>query len=85
LVVLFGTNALGVVLVLAMLFLPAATVLPWARRVPGAMLYASVLALLLYAGGFVLSNEMNWPLSQSVGGLGFAVFLVSYAASRFVQ
>jgi ABC-type Mn2+/Zn2+ transport system permease subunit len=82
LVVLLGTNALGVVLVLAMLFLPAATVLPWTRRIPGALAAAAALALIVYVSGFVVSNEMNWPLSQSVGGLGAAVFLVSYLASR---
>ena len=46
---------------------------------------AAALALLLYVSGFVLSNEMNWPLSQSVGGLGFAIFLASYLASRLFR
>ena len=80
--ILVGTNALGAVLVTALLFLPAAAVLPWARRVPGAIAGSVVVAVLTFAGGFVLSNQMAWPLGHSVGGLGFVVFLASYLASR---
>ena len=80
--VLVGTNALGPVLTTALLFLPAATVLPWARRVPAAIVASVVLAVVTFAGGFVLSNWMDWPSAHSVGGLGFVLFLLSYLASR---
>jgi hypothetical protein len=36
LVCVLGTSTLGTVMVIAMLFLPAEAVLPWAKRVPGA-------------------------------------------------
>lgn len=82
-IILVGTNALGVVLVMSLLFLPAGAVLPWVRRVPTAMIASSVLAVLIYAGGFLIANhpDFNWPLSQTVGGVGLGVFLVSYVAS----
>ncbi|QOV88392.1 metal ABC transporter permease [Humisphaera borealis] len=82
-IILVGTNALGAVMVLSLLFLPAATVLPWCRRVPTAMIAATILSLLLYAGGFLLSNAegFNWPLSHTVGGMGLTVFILSYLLS----
>lgn len=82
-VLLLGTNSLGVVMVLAMLFLPAATVLPWIRRLPAGMLACALLALLSLAAGFYLSNRMEWPMSQSVGGVGFVLLVVSHTAAQF--
>lgn len=78
LVVLIGTHAMGVIMVLALLFLPAATVLPWARRIPPAIALAMVVGVGDFALGFYLSNIMTWPFSQAVGGVGFGVFLVSH-------
>jgi len=79
---LLGTDSLGVVMVLSMLFLPAATVLPWVRRIPVAMAAGAVLSLVYLAVGFYLSIRMNWPLSQSVGGAGFAVLAVSQLTAQ---
>jgi zinc/manganese transport system permease protein len=81
LVVLMGTQKMGVVMVLSLLFLPGATALPWARRVPPAMALAAVIALADVAIGFYLSNRKDWPFSQSVGGVGFTLFLISHIAS----
>ena len=41
-----------------------------------------VLALLFVALGFVLSIEMEWPFSQSVGGVGFVTVIASHAARQ---
>ena len=82
-VILLGTNALGVVMVLAMLFLPAATILPWTRRLPAAMLGGIILSLVFLAVGFYLSNTMNWPLSQSIGGAGCGALAISQLAAQF--
>jgi ABC-type Mn2+/Zn2+ transport system permease subunit len=82
-VILLGTNALGVVMVLAMLFLPAATILPWAKRLPAAMIAAAALSLVYLAIGFYLSNRMDWPLSQSIGGTGFAALVLSHIGAKF--
>jgi ABC-type Mn2+/Zn2+ transport system permease subunit len=81
-VILLGTYSLTVVMVLAMLFLPAATVLPWARRLPAAMLASAILSILFVAIGFYLSNELDWPLSQSIGGTGFAALAFSHLAAK---
>jgi ABC-type Mn2+/Zn2+ transport system permease subunit len=81
-VMLLGTDSMGVVMVLAMLFLPAATVLPWVRRIPAAMAVGAVLSLVYLAMGFYLSNRMNWPMSQSVGGAGFIVLAISQLAAQ---
>jgi putative effector of murein hydrolase LrgA (UPF0299 family) len=43
----------------------------------------AVLAIIFLAVGFYLSNAMNWPLSQSVGGVGFCFLLLSHALARF--
>lgn len=81
-VILLGTNALGVVMVLAMLFLPAATILPWTRRLPAAMLGGIILSLIFLAVGFYLSNTMNWPLSQSIGGAGCGALAISQLVAQ---
>jgi ABC-type Mn2+/Zn2+ transport system permease subunit len=81
-VLVLATNTVGTVLVIAMLFLPAATVLPWAPRIPSAMASAVATALASIAAGFVLSVEMDWPLSHSVGGVGFAAFVVSHLLAQ---
>lgn len=81
-VVLMGTITMGVVMVLALLFLPAASALPWARRIPGTLAIACAFGLFDAALGFYLSNLWNWPFSQTVGGTGFALLLVSRIAAR---
>lgn len=80
---LLGTDSLGMVMVLAMLFLPAATVLPWARRIPAALVASAALSLVFLGAGFYLSNRMNWPFSQSVGGVGFAALALSQLLAQF--
>ncbi len=77
-VVLLGMNALGTAMVLAMLFLPAAAALPWTRRIPPALLLAAGFSLAFLVGGFVLSLNLDWPLSQSVGAVGVGTVLLSH-------
>jgi ABC-type Mn2+/Zn2+ transport system permease subunit len=82
---LLGTDSLGIVMVLSMLFLPGATVLPWVRRIPIALLASAIVSLIYIGIGFILSNEMNWPFSQSVGGVGFTVLVVSHALAHVIN
>jgi len=79
---LLGADSVGTVMVLVMLFLPAAAALPWARRIPAALIVAAVLSFVFLGVGFYLSNTMNWPLSQSIGGVGFAAVVGSHVAAR---
>jgi ABC-type Mn2+/Zn2+ transport system permease subunit len=84
-VLLLGTSALGAVMVIAMLFLPAATIMPWTPRVPAALAGAVVLSILFLAFGLILSVEWNLPLSQSAGGIGFAALVLSHVAAQLFQ
>lgn len=77
-VLVLGTNAVGPMMVTALLFLPPAAVLPWTSRIPHAMIAAAALGLAIVACGFILSVEMEWPFSHSVGGAGCALFLASH-------
>jgi len=60
-------------------------VLPWSRRIPVAMAASAFAALVFVAGGFALSIEMNWPLSQSIGGVGFAALMGSHLAAAIAH
>ncbi len=82
-VLVLATNTIGPVMVVALLFLPAATVLPWASRIPRALGTAVAVALASVAIGFVFSVEMDWPFSHSVGGAGFVLFVLSHILFRF--
>jgi ABC-type Mn2+/Zn2+ transport system permease subunit len=82
--VLVGTNAMGITLVVAMMFLPAAVVLPWARRMPWAMAMAAIAGLLCLGAGFVLSTEMEWPLSHSAAAVGCVLAGASQLLRRVV-
>jgi len=84
-VLVLATHAVGTVMVIALLFLPAASVLPWTRRIPNAIRASAIIAVLAVAIGFVLSVEMGWPLSHSVGGAGFALFLLSHSVVQLVR
>lgn len=85
LIVLLGTSTQGVVMVLAFLFLPAATVLGWSRRIPTALLAAGIVSLLFGGVAFVCSVECSWPFSQtvaSVGALGCGLSLIGRRSLR---
>ena len=84
-ILLMGTSSLGAVMVIAMLFLPAAAALPWANRVPTALLLSMILSLIFLVAGLILSIEFALPLSQSVGGFGFCCLVVSHAAARVLR
>jgi zinc/manganese transport system permease protein len=84
-ILLMGTSSLGAVMVIAMLFLPAATALPWASRIPTALLFSMILSLIFLCAGLILSIEFALPLSQSVGGVGFCCLVISHAAARVLK
>jgi zinc/manganese transport system permease protein len=84
-VLVLATDTVGTTMTLALLFLPPATTLPWVKRVPNAIIASVFVAIVLVAAGFVLSVEMGWPFSHSVGGAGFGVFIVSYLIAQSRQ
>ncbi len=84
-ILLFGTSALGAVMVLAMLFLPAAAVRPWAQRLPTSLMLSACAAIIFLCAGFILSIEMDWPFSHSVGAAGFTGLILSHALRQFYR
>lgn len=82
LIVLIGTATQGLILVLAMIFLPPAIAYPWARRIPTLLGISCVISILCVAGAFVLSNAGSLPLSHSLGGIGFGLLLASQVLRR---
>jgi ABC-type Mn2+/Zn2+ transport system permease subunit len=68
-----------------MLFLPAATALPWTKTIPSTLAVSASLALIFLLGGLILSVEMSWPLSQSVGGVGFGSLIIAHIAARLFR
>jgi ABC-type Mn2+/Zn2+ transport system permease subunit len=82
--VLLGTSSQGVVLVLAMLFLPATTVAPWTHRLPTTLLAAAAVAIVDLGLAFGLSNYFAWPLSHSLGAVG-SCLLIASRATAFTQ
>jgi len=76
---LLGTSASGVPMVLPLLFLSAACVLPWSTTIRTAMMAAVMVGIVQILAGWVLSIEYDWPLSPSVGGVGFGLLVLSHA------
>ncbi len=81
-VLVIATNAVGTIMVVTLLFLPPATVLPRSRSLPAAMVASVLVGIACIAIGFSLSVEMDWPLSHSVGGAGFGLFLLFHATDQ---
>ena len=57
---------------------------PTAKRAL-AMAAASVLGVLFVAAGDVMSNAMNWPFSQSVGGADMGSFSITHNAAGSIS
>jgi ABC-type Mn2+/Zn2+ transport system permease subunit len=74
-----GTSTSGAVMTIAMMFLPGAIVLPLARRIPVALVCASLAAISMIVVGFVASVEKQRPLSHSVGAAGVSAAITSQA------
>lgn len=85
LILIVGINTLGAAMAIVMLFVPAAAILPWARQIPQAIGLAMVAGLIFLAVGFLVSIEMDWPLSQTVGGVGVAAVFVSHLGARWLR
>ncbi len=53
-----------------------------ASRVPPAAMAAACIGIVWLAAGFMLSVELNWPLTHSTGAVGAALFLLSHVAAE---
>jgi zinc transport system permease protein len=77
LTVVLLTQVVGLVMVIALLTLPAATAFQFAGRVWSAMLFASVLCLLYTVGGIALSYGPELPAGATVIEVAGAAYLLA--------
>ncbi|MEM9480207.1 MAG: metal ABC transporter permease [Verrucomicrobiota bacterium] len=81
LTVVAGFEAVGAVLVVAMLILPGATALLLVDRVPPMLGLSLIHALLSTIGGAVVAYHMNWPSAAAMVVVGSALFALAWLAS----
>ena len=77
-----GFHALGTLMAVGIMVLPAATARLWVRSVPALMALAAALALVAGVAGLLISYHADWPTSPTIVlGLG-AAYLVSLVVGR---
>lgn len=72
-----GFQALGTLMAVGMMMLPAATARLWARQVPGLIAVAMVIAFLSGYGGLVLSFAWNLPSGPAIVLMAGVFYLIS--------
>jgi zinc transport system permease protein len=82
LTVVLLSQAVGVILVLTMLTLPAALANLYCRRMSTLMVTAVILNLLFCLGGTVASFYLNWPSGATIALLAGAAYLLALAFRR---
>ena len=73
-----GFQALGTLMAVGLMMLPAATARLWARRLPGLLSVAMLIALFSAYGGLLLSYHFNLPSGPAIvltAGMQYAVSL----------
>ena len=78
-----GFHALGTLMAVGIMVLPAATARLWVRGVPALMALAAALALVACVAGLLISYHADWPTSPTIVlNLG-AVYLASLIFGRY--
>ncbi|MBQ6655726.1 MAG: metal ABC transporter permease [Ottowia sp.] len=77
-----GFHALGTLMAVGILVLPAATARLWVRRVPALMALATLLALAGCLAGLLASYHLDWPASPAIVLAHGAAYAASLLASR---
>lgn len=77
-----AVKAVGVMLVSALLILPAASALQGAKNFKGALIGAAILALLSVWIGLAAALAFNLPAGASIVLAAFLMFIVAYLAAR---
>jgi len=78
-----GFHALGTLMAVGIMVLPAATARLWVRSVPALMALAALLALAACVVGLLLSYHLDWPTSPTIVLCLGGVYLLSLVAGRF--
>ena len=79
LTVVLLAQVVGIVLVLVLLVIPAATAAQFAKRISQVMLWGAIFCLLTCTGGLVASYEADWPVGATIVELAVAAYLVCAA------
>jgi zinc transport system permease protein len=83
--VVLTMSVVGIMLVSALLILPAVTALQLARSFRGAMLIAACVSLIAVIGGIFLSLILNLPTGATIVMTGIAIFLAALALRMMRQ
>ena len=78
-----GFHALGTLMAVGIMVLPAATARLWVRGVPALMALATLLALVASTAGLLLSYHLDWPTSPTIVLCLGGAYLLSLLAGRF--
>ena len=84
LVIVLSVQAVGIVLVLAMLVVPAATAYLLARRFVNIMLLGSLLGIVAAVTGLYLSYHFNLPSGPAMSLTAIGMFTLSALVKRRV-
>jgi len=77
--VVLTMSVVGIMLVSALLILPAVTALQLARSFRGAMLIAASVSIVSVIGGIFISLALNFPTGATIVMMGIFLFLAAFA------
>ena len=83
--VVVGMKVVGILLISALLVIPAAAALQVARNFKGAMLLSAALALVSAAVGLTAAFFFDWPPSGTIVLMAGVLFLILLASRRWVK
>jgi zinc transport system permease protein len=83
--VVVGMKVVGILLISALLVIPAAGALQVARNFKGAMTLSAVLAGVSAAGGLIAAFYLDWPPSGTIVLASGVLFLVLFASRQWVK
>jgi zinc transport system permease protein len=83
--VVVGMKVVGILLISALLVIPAAAALQVARNFKGAMAISAVLAGVSAAGGLIAAFYLDWPPSGTIVLVSGVLFLVLFASRQWVK
>jgi len=79
--VVAGLQAVGIIMVVAMIIAPGATAYQWTDRLGVMMVLAAVIGMLSAGVGFIISFWQNWPTGPAMTLVAGGLFLLSMVFS----
>lgn len=83
--VVLGMKVVGILLVSALLIIPAAAALQVAKSFHQAMLISVIVALCSVIGGLVIAFFLDWPVSGTIVSLSAILFIFCYLIRRHLR